>query len=189
MLRSVARIILLTLLESAWAAPILPAGSRHARSIRSVLSLSGGATPGETILVTGGVGYIGSHTVLELLQAGYEVIIADNLCNSNLECLSRVQQLAGREAMFHNIDIRDKSALAALFAQHDINAVIHFAGLKAVGESVAEPLLYYQVNVEGTLNLVDAMANAGCHNIVFSSSATVYGDPASGAPQAFPRAI
>lgn len=124
-------------------------------------------------------GYIGSHTVLELLHAGYDVVVADNLCNSNLECLRRVEKLAGRKVIFHQVDIRDKSALAAVFAQHDVGAVIHFAGLKAVGESVAQPLLYYQVNVEGTLNLVETMAEAGCRNIVFSSSATVYGDPAS----------
>ena len=129
--------------------------------------------------MTGGVGYIGSHTVLELLEAGYEVVVVDNLCNSNLECLRRVQELAGRDAVFHEVDIRDKAALAAVFAKHNIDSVIHFAGLKAVGESVAEPLLYYQVNIEGTLNLVQAMNNAGCRNIVFSSSATVYGDPAS----------
>jgi UDP-glucose 4-epimerase len=130
-------------------------------------------------LVTGGVGYIGSHTVLELLQAGYDVVIVDNLCNSNLECLRRVQQLAGKEAIFLKVDIRDKAALRDVFAQHDIGAVIHFAGLKAVGESVALPLLYYQVNVQGTLNLIETMADAGCRNLVFSSSATVYGDPAT----------
>ena len=149
------------------------------RSRSSVLDLSGGATSDKKVLVTGGVGYIGSHTVLELLQAGYEVVIADNLCNSNLECLRRVQELAGKKAIFHKVDIRDKEALSALFKEHDIGSVIHFAGLKAVGESVAKPLLYYQVNIEGTLNLVQCMADAGCFNIVFSSSATVYGDPAS----------
>ena len=133
----------------------------------------------ESVCSKGGVGYIGSHTVLELLQAGYEVVIVDNLCNSNIECLQRVQELAGREAIFHQVDIRDKEALGKVFAQHNPSAVIHFAGLKAVGESVAKPLLYYQVNIEGTLNLVQAMNDAGCRNIVFSSSATVYGDPAS----------
>jgi len=145
------------------------------------LELSGGAggDSGNTVLVTGGVGYIGSHTVLELLQSGYEVVIVDNLCNSNLECLRRVQQLAGREAIFHQVDIRDKEALSNVFEQHKIDAVIHFAGLKAVGESVAKPLLYYQNNIEGTLNLVQCMSDSGCRNIVFSSSATVYGDPAS----------
>lgn len=133
----------------------------------------------KTVLVTGGVGYIGSHTVLELLTAGYEVIVADNLCNSNLKCLQRVEKLAGRTAKFYKVDIRDKEAMASLFADHRIDSVIHFAGLKAVGESVAKPLLYYQVNVQGTLNLIEVMKDAGCNNIVFSSSATVYGDPAS----------
>ena len=127
----------------------------------------------------GGVGYIGSHTVLELLQAGYEVVIVDNLCNSNLECLNRVQQLAGRDAVFLNVDIRDFEALSSVFAQYNPTSVIHFAGLKAVGESVEKPLLYYQVNIAGTLNLVQAMRDHGCKSIVFSSSATVYGDPAS----------
>ena len=156
--------------------PALPSSARS-----SLLRLSGGASDsaGQKVLVTGGVGYIGSHTVLELLQAGYDVVVVDNLCNSNIECLRRVQELAGREATFHKIDIRDKEDLSAVFAQYDIGAVIHFAGLKAVGESVAKPLLYYQVNIEGTLNLVQCMRDAGCFNIVFSSSATVYGDPAS----------
>ena len=131
------------------------------------------------VLVTGGVGYIGSHTVLELLQANYRVVIVDNLCNSNLACLERVQKIAGKEVAFHNVDIRDKEGLAAVFAQHSVGAVIHFAGLKAVGESVAQPLMYYQVNVEGTLNLLEAMDDAGVGDIVFSSSATVYGDPAT----------
>jgi len=144
-----------------------------------LLRLSGGASDSKSVLVTGGVGYIGSHTVLELLQAGYNVVVADNLCNSNLECLRRVQQLAGRDAAFHKVDIRDKDALRQIFAEYDVGAVIHFAGLKAVGESVAFPLRYYQVNVEGTLNLIETMDEAGCRNIVFSSSATVYGDPAS----------
>lgn len=155
------------------------AGRAQPSATRRLLRLSGGASSAKAILVTGGVGYIGSHTVLELLQSGYEVVIVDNLCNSNLECLERVQQLAGRKATFHKVDIREKDALAKVFAQHDVGAVIHFAGLKAVGESVAKPLLYYQVNVEGTLNLVEVMQEAGCHSIVFSSSATVYGDPAS----------
>jgi len=157
----------------------ISSGTSSHRTGSHVVRLSGGADKRPTVLVTGGVGYIGSHTVLELLNAGYEVIIADNLCNSNLECLRRVEELAGAKATFHQVDIRDKAALSAVFAQHKVDAVIHFAGLKAVGESVAKPLLYYQVNVEGTLNLVEVMKEAGCHNIVFSSSATVYGDPAS----------
>jgi len=131
------------------------------------------------VLVTGGVGYIGSHTVLELLEAGHEVIVVDNLCNSNLECLKRVQALAGRDVAFHNVDIRDTDSLGAVFDQHKPDSVIHFAGLKAVGESVSQPLLYYQVNVQGTLNLIASMLATGCRNIVFSSSATVYGEPAS----------
>lgn len=147
-------------------------------AVRSALQLRGGAE-GKTVLVTGGVGYIGSHTVLELLNAGYEVIVVDNLCNSNLKCLRRVEALAGRTATFYNVDIRDKEGLAAVFAGHKVDSVIHFAGLKAVGESVAQPLMYYQVNVQGTLNLVEVMQGAGCSDIVFSSSATVYGDPAT----------
>ena len=155
-----------------------PAASSLVR--KSMLRLRGGGPKDkQVVLVTGGVGYIGSHTVLELLQAGYEVVIADNLCNSNIECLKRVQKLAGREATFHKVDIRDKAALSDLFSKYNVGSVIHFAGLKAVGESVAKPLLYYQVNIEGTLNLVQCMDDAGCRNIVFSSSATVYGDPAS----------
>ena len=168
---------LLALLALATNVPQPPLRSQRGEARSSLLRLAGGSS--NTVLVTGGVGYIGSHTVLELLQAGYEVVVADNLCNSNLECLRRVQQLANREAIFHKVDIRDKAALGALFTQHDISAVIHFAGLKAVGESVAKPLMYYQVNIEGTLNLVQCMQDAGCFNIVFSSSATVYGDPLS----------
>jgi UDP-glucose 4-epimerase len=152
-------------------------GAAKLQQLRAGGSGSGGGKP--VVLVTGGVGYIGSHTVLELLQSGYDVVVADNLCNSNLECLRRVEKLAGRSAAFHHVDMRDKEALAALFEQYEVGSVIHFAGLKAVGESVAQPLTYYQVNVQGTLNLVEVMAAAGVHNIVFSSSATVYGDPAS----------
>lgn len=131
------------------------------------------------ILVTGGAGYIGSHTVIELLQAGHEVLVVDNLCNSKEESLRRVQEITGRPVAFHNIDLLDKPALAALFAATPIDAVIHFAGLKAVGESVKIPLRYYHNNLTGTFNLCEVMAQAGCHNLVFSSSATVYGDPAS----------
>jgi len=152
--------------------------ARSTGGLRALSTLRGGAT-GKEVLVTGGVGYIGSHTVLELLRADYRVVIVDNLCNSNLECLKRVQELAGKEATFYEADIRDKSAMAAVFAKHDVGAVIHFAGLKAVGESVAKPQLYYEVNVQGTLVLLEVMSEAGCGDIVFSSSATVYGDPAS----------
>jgi UDP-glucose 4-epimerase len=131
------------------------------------------------ILVTGGAGYIGSHTVIELLQAGHEVVVADNLCNSKEESLRRVREITGRPVEFHRLDLLDKPALSALFAASHLDAVIHFAGLKAVGESVKIPLRYYHNNLTGTFNLCEAMAETGCHNLVFSSSATVYGDPAS----------
>lgn len=148
------------------------------RTPHCALRLRRGRKKNEVVLVTGGNGYIGSHTVLELLQADYDVVVVDNLCNSNLECLRRVEKLAGRQAKFHNVDIRNKGTLSKIFKKYNVSSVIHFAGLKAVGESVASPLLYYQVNIGGTVNLLQVMAEAGCHNIVFSSSATVYGDPA-----------
>lgn len=133
----------------------------------------------KTILVTGGAGYIGSHTCLEFLQAGYDVVVLDNLSNSSPEALKRVQKLTGRELAFIEGDIRDRSALDTLFRRHDIDAVIHFAGLKAVGESVEKPLLYYDNNIAGSVTLFEAMQAAGVKTIVFSSSATVYGDPSS----------
>ena len=129
------------------------------------------------ILVTGGAGYIGSHTCLELLQAGYEVVVVDNLSNSKEESLKRVQELAGKTLEFHKVDLLDKEALKAVFDSASIEAVIHFAGLKAVGESVTIPLHYYHNNVTGTLILCEVMERHGVKNIVFSSSATVYGDP------------
>lgn len=129
------------------------------------------------ILVTGGAGYIGSHTCLELLQAGYEVIVVDNLANSKVESLRRVQKLAGKELTFHQVDLLDKEALTAVFDNATIQAVIHFAGLKAVGESVTIPLQYYHNNVTGTLILCEVMAQHKVKNLVFSSSATVYGNP------------
>ena len=129
------------------------------------------------ILVTGGAGYIGSHTCLELLQAGYEVVVVDNLSNSKEESLKRVQELAGKTLEFHKVDLLDKEALKAVFDSASIEAVIHFAGLKAVGESVTIPLHYYHNNVTGTLVLCEVMERHGVKNIVFSSSATVYGDP------------
>ncbi|MBR6748258.1 MAG: UDP-glucose 4-epimerase GalE [Clostridia bacterium] len=131
------------------------------------------------ILVTGGAGYIGSHTCVELLNAGYEVIIVDNLCNSSEESIKRVEELTGKTMTFYNADILDEAALDAIFAKHTPDAVIHFAALKAVGESVAKPLAYYTNNITGTLTLCRCMEKAGVRNIVFSSSATVYGDPAS----------
>lgn len=132
-----------------------------------------------SVLVTGGAGYIGSHTTLALLQAGYEVVVLDNLCNSSAESLKRVAQLAGRAAGFVKGDIRDRRVLDRLFTDHAVEAVLHFAGLKAVGESVAQPLRYYNNNVGGTVTLCQAMAAAGVFTLVFSSSATVYGDPAT----------
>ena len=131
------------------------------------------------ILVTGGAGYIGSHTVLELLQQGSDVIVIDNLSNSSEESLERVKKITDKAITFYQGDILDKSFLNSVFAKHNIDSVIHFAGLKAVGESVAKPIAYYQNNVQGTLTLVDAMRDAGVFKLVFSSSATVYGDPAS----------
>ena len=129
------------------------------------------------ILVTGGAGYIGSHTLIELIAAGFTPVVYDNLSNSSPASLARVQQIVGQSIEFIEGDILDTQLLAKTFAAHDFTAVIHFAGLKAVGESVAKPLWYYQNNVAGTLNLLDAMAKAQVKNLIFSSSATVYGDP------------
>lgn len=129
------------------------------------------------ILVTGGAGYIGSHTCVELLQAGYEPVVVDNLCNSKEEAIRRVARIAGRALTFYQADVRDRAALRAIFGLHRIEAVVHFAGLKAVGESIEKPLLYYDNNVSGTLALCEVMAEAGVKRIVFSSSATVYGNP------------
>lgn len=131
------------------------------------------------VLVTGGMGYIGSHTCVQMLQAGIEPIIIDNLCNSKLAVLDRIEALTGVRPLFYQGDIRDKAFLMEVFNQHDIASVIHFAGLKAVGESVSMPLEYYDNNVNGSLVLVAAMRTAGVKSIIFSSSATVYGDPTS----------
>lgn len=130
-----------------------------------------------SILVTGGAGYIGSHTTLALLEAGHNVIVLDNLANSSLESLRRVERICGRAATFIEGDIRDRTLLDSIFSQHSIAAVLHFAGLKAVGESVEQPLAYYENNVSGSVVLFQAMAAAGVFNLVFSSSATVYGEP------------
>lgn len=132
-----------------------------------------------TILVTGGAGYIGSHTVVELQGAGMDVLVLDNLSNSCVEALARVEQITGKAVPFVQGDILDKALLKKIFMDNRIDAVIHFAGLKAVGESVAQPLRYYENNVTGTLVLCQVMAEFGVKNLVFSSSATVYGDPAS----------
>lgn len=133
------------------------------------------------ILVTGGAGYIGSHTCLELLQAGHQVTVVDNLSNAKEEALRRVCQLTGKNVRFHKVDLLDKQGLSTVFAScgSSFDAVIHFAGLKAVGESVQKPLAYYHNNITGTLVLCEVMAAHGMKNIVFSSSATVYGDPAT----------
>ena len=129
------------------------------------------------VLVTGGAGYIGSHTCVELLEAGHEVFVVDNLCNGHEAALERVRGITNRELQFTNADIRDANALDNIFNTFKPEAVIHFAGLKAVGESVANPLKYYEVNVGGSVSLLSAMSKAECNNIVFSSSATVYGKP------------
>lgn len=131
------------------------------------------------ILVTGGAGYIGSHTTLELLGAGHDVVVVDNLDNSSEESLRRVEKLSGKKIVFHKIDMCDADALDTVFAKHTIDAVIHFAGLKAVGESVEKPVLYYYNNLVSTLNLCESMTRHNVRQLVFSSSATVYGDPVS----------
>ncbi|SFG92058.1 UDP-glucose 4-epimerase GalE [Neptunomonas qingdaonensis] len=131
------------------------------------------------VLVTGGAGYIGSHTDVLLLQAGFDVVVVDNLCNSHPEVFNRIETITGKRPVFIEGDILDSAVLKQVFSDYSIDAVIHFAGLKAVGESVAKPVMYYQNNVAGSINLFDVMAKHGCKRIVFSSSATVYGDPAS----------
>lgn len=129
------------------------------------------------ILVTGGAGYIGSHTCVELLNAGYEVVVVDNLCNSSEEALKRVEQITGKKVTFYEVDLLDKEGLNSIFEKESIESVIHFAGLKAVGESVRKPLEYFHNNITGTLILCDVMRKHNVKNIVFSSSATVYGSP------------
>ncbi len=129
------------------------------------------------ILVTGGTGYIGSHTCIELIAAGYEVVVVDNLCNSSLESLRRVEKLTGKHISFYKVDVRDKTSLIEVFHQHRIDGVIHFAGLKAVGESTEKPISYYNSNVCGSFILAEVMREFDCKIFIFSSSATVYGDP------------
>jgi len=131
------------------------------------------------ILVTGGAGYIGSHTCVQLLEAGYEVVIIDNFINSKPEALKRIKKITGKDFKFYEADLLDKEAVSKIFTENDIDAVIHFAGLKAVGESVQKPLWYYHNNITGTLILCEVMASFGVKKLVFSSSATVYGSPKS----------
>lgn len=132
-----------------------------------------------TVLVTGGAGYIGSHTCVELIAAGFDVVVVDNLCNSKLEAIKRVEQITGKHIPFYLLDVTDRAALREVFEKHTISAAIHFAGLKAVGESNQIPLSYYHNNVGGTLALCEVMQEYDVTPILFSSSATVYGDPAS----------
>ena len=131
-----------------------------------------------TVLVTGGAGYIGSHALVELIESGYQCIVVDNLSNSSRVSLDRVEHITGVAPLFYEADIRDRAVLDAIFDKHDIDAVIHFAGLKAVGESVEKPVEYYQNNISGTLTLIESMKRHSVKSIIFSSSATVYGDPA-----------
>lgn len=130
-----------------------------------------------TILVTGGAGYIGSHTLIELIASGHSVVVVDNLCNSSKIAIERVEQITSNSIPFYETDIRDKEALNIILDKHQINCCIHFAGLKAVGESVAKPHEYYDNNITGTLTLIDALRSHNIKNIIFSSSATVYGEP------------
>lgn len=130
------------------------------------------------ILVTGGAGYIGSHTCVELLNAGYEVVVVDNLCNSSEEAVRRVEEITGKSIRFYKENLLNRAALETIFDRENLDSVIHFAGLKAVGESVQKPWEYYYNNITGTLVLCDVMGKHGVKNLIFSSSATVYGDPA-----------
>ncbi len=130
-----------------------------------------------TVLLTGGAGYIGSHTAVEFLEKGYDVVIADNFVNSSPESVKRVEKITGKKVKLYECDVADKSALERVFDENEIDGVVHFAGLKAVGESVREPLMYYRNNLDSTLTLLETMKKYGVHNFIFSSSATVYGTP------------
>lgn len=130
-----------------------------------------------SILVTGGAGYVGTHTVVELLDAGYDVVVMDNLVNASMESLKRVNEITGKVVPTYNVDLLDKEGLRGIFQKHKISCVMHFAGLKAVGESCQKPLLYYKTNVGGTINLLEVMKEFEVYNMIFSSSATVYGSP------------
>ena len=130
------------------------------------------------ILITGGAGYIGSHTVIELQKAGHDVVVVDNLSNASEKSLQRVTEITGKPVPFYQVDIRDREGLTKVMENHAFDCCIHYAGLKAVGESVEKPLEYYENNISGTLVLLDVMRKHGCKNIIFSSSATVYGNPA-----------
>ncbi|MBR0231065.1 MAG: SDR family NAD(P)-dependent oxidoreductase, partial [Clostridia bacterium] len=132
-----------------------------------------------SILITGGTGYIGSHTCVEFIEKGFDPVVMDNLCNSKAEVIDHVAAITGVRPKFYKADLLDPAALEKIFAENDIDTVIHFAGLKAVGESVEKPLEYYRNNIVGTLDLLDAMRKHNCFKIVFSSSATVYGKPKS----------
>lgn len=129
-----------------------------------------------TVLLAGGAGYIGSHTAVELLNAGYDVVVADNYSNSSPEAIRRVEKITGKSVKLCEADVRDTAKLTEIFSANKIDAVIHFAGLKAVGESVQKPLMYYRNNIDTTLSLLEAMAEFGVKNVIFSSSATVYGE-------------
>ena len=132
-----------------------------------------------TVLLTGGAGYIGSHVAVELLQSGYDVIIADNFYNSSQEVPERIRKITGKSVRTYNVDIQNSAALEQIFKQHEINAVMHFAGYKAVGESVQQPLKYYRDNLDSTLTLLETMSKYQAKSLIFSSSATVYGNPST----------
>lgn len=138
------------------------------------------------ILVTGGIGYIGSHTCVELLKQGMEVVVFDNLYNAKIDVVDKIKEITGKEITFYQADMRDKESMRPIFEENKIDAVIHFAGLKAVGESVEKPLLYYQNNITGTLNLCELMKEYDCKKMIFSSSATVYGAPKTVRQRDFP---